>query len=108
MIIFYPFLQQIIVQLNWVHVFNSCGTWQSRGLAGFPTAGFHIFSTHLFPSLIFQIVHSTFGEGCHYKAVFPSVGHGLFNKQLMSIQLCLHLLLGAAVCCQGLPNSLQI
>lgn len=88
-----------LVPLNWVQECNSCGTWQSSGLAGFPTVGFHIFSTHLFSNLIFQIVHSAFGAGYHNKAVFPSVGHGLFNKQLMSIQLCLHLLLTAAVCC---------
>lgn len=88
-----------LVALNWVQERSSCGTWQSSGLAGFPTVGFLIFSTHLFSILIFQIVHSAFGEGYHNEAVFPSVGHDLFNKQLMAIHQCLHLLLNEAVCC---------
>lgn len=94
--IFYPFFVANVVCLNWVQEWSSCGTWHS--LAGFPAIGFPIFSTHSFSGLIFHPVHSAFGEGYHNKAVFPSVGHGLFNEQLMSIQLCLHLFLFAAVC----------
>lgn len=58
---FPSFSEANLVQLNWVQKCYSCGTWQSGGLAAFPTSGFHIFSTHLFSNLNLQIVHSSFG-----------------------------------------------